>query len=147
MPTPLSEQTVNDADPARPFSSPGRDFVDGGASSQIAHLVGSVFFSNDRKVPGESSRIIGVTAPIHGEGTTTITTLMAIELTRADHFRSLRVDTHTLEMLLPHHLDSFDALWSLRSIASVLGSFRNPQAGRGSKGTMGNRSRLSPQGL
>lgn len=115
MPTPSSEQTVNNADPVRPTKQPGKDFSKAGVSTEIAHLVGSVFFQNDRNAPGESARVIAVTAPIHGEGTTTIATLMAIELTRAPQFRSLRVDTRDLEMLLPHHLEDFDALWSVSS--------------------------------
>lgn len=113
MPTPSSEQTATNADPVRPTKQSGRDFSPSGASTQIAHLVGSVFFQNDRNAPGESSRVIAVTAPVHGEGTSTIATLMAIELTRADHFRSLRVDTRDLELILPHHLEVFDTLWSV----------------------------------
>ncbi len=115
MPKPSSEQTVNNADAGRQSTHSARDFTDGGASLQIAHLVGSVFFHNDRSAPGGNSRVIAVTAPIHGEGTTTIATLMAIELTRAPQFRSLRVDTRALEMLQPHHLENFDALWSVSS--------------------------------
>ena len=112
MPTPSSEETVKNADPLRPPSQSAREFTESGASTQIAHLVGSVFFQNDRNAVGGNARVIAVTAPIHGEGTTTIATLMAIELTRAAQFRSLRVDTSALERLLPHHLENFDALWS-----------------------------------
>ncbi len=134
MPAPSSEQTVPSTDPAEGSSPSGREIFDGKSSSQIGHLVGSVFFSNDRNVPGEGAPIIGVTAPIHGEGTTTITTLMAIELTRAEQFRSLRIDTRTLEMLLPQHLDNFNSLWSLNQTHPYWVPSANLTKAKGAKG-------------
>ena len=79
-------------------------------SSQISNLVSSVFFSDERKL-GEKTRVIAVTAPISGEGTTTIARLMARELARSDRLRSLLVSAEALEALQPRHLTNFDAEW------------------------------------
>lgn len=86
-------------------SSASRE-IEGTSVSQIANLASMIFFKE------ECGRIIGITAPIAGEGVTTISCLLARELARTDRFRSVLLATHDLESLQLRDLDEFESLWS-----------------------------------
>lgn len=79
-------------------------------SAQIENLVSMVFFKDERPLNG--GRVIGITAPVSGEGVTTIGRLIAAELAAMDRFRSLLVTTRELEALQVEDLEKFESLWS-----------------------------------
>ena len=81
------------------------------AKSQLSMLVNLLFSEEADDGPRAAGTIIGLTSPIHGEGTSTISALLAMELGRSDRSHTLLITSSELARLRPEDLVRFEDLW------------------------------------